>query len=275
MKPAATIDPEEDLIHGYLGEYADHLASIKADLLAVGDGAHASDASLLIGRVFRAIHAVRGAGFFGLVKIGDLAQRMEEVLAPDRARGSVPNPGRVRVLLRAAARLNLLIEQPDQSNRGDIAAEMNALSPLRELPESAPNLGAGQLRVLLVEDDPASRTLLHTFLSRHGECDFALNGREGVEACRAALEGGRMYHLICMDIMMPEMDGREALREIRALEDASGVVSGSGAKIIMITAVDDMKQVIRCFEEFCDAYLMKPLSLAQLLRHMKSYRLIR
>jgi len=77
-----------------------------------------------------------------------------------------------------------------------------------------------------------------------------------------------------MDIMMPEMDGCEAVRQIRAQEEAHGILSTYGAKIIMTTTVDDIKEVIRCFNELCDAYLMKPIDLAKLLRHMKSYQLI-
>jgi two-component system chemotaxis response regulator CheY len=78
-----------------------------------------------------------------------------------------------------------------------------------------------------------------------------------------------------MDIMMPEMDGREAVRQVRALEEAHGVLSSSGVKIIMTTTVDDLKEIIRCFKELCDAYLMKPIDLAQLLVHMRSWQLVR
>ena len=130
------------------------------------------------------------------------------------------------------------------------------------------------LRMLLVEDDFASRLLLQTFLSRYGECHIAVNGREAVEAFRSALERGQRYDLICMDIMMPEMDGREAVRQVRAMEEAHGILSTYGAKIIMTTAVDDIKEVIRCFQELCDAYLVKPIDLAKLLSHMKSYQLV-
>ncbi len=95
-----------------------------------------------------------------------------------------------------------------------------------------------------------------------------------MNAYTAALERGQPYDLICMDIMMPEMDGREAVRQIRAMEAAQGILSTFGVKIIMTTTVDDVKEVIRCFQELCDAYLMKPIDLGKLLEHMKSYRMV-
>src|SRR5579864_7097961 len=99
------------------------------------------------------------------------------------------------------------------------------------------------MRTLIVEDDFTSRLLLQTFLARYGECHIAVNGREAVEMFRSALEKGQTYDLICMDIMMPEMDGREAVRQMRALEEGQGILSSSGAKIIMTTAVDRIDEV--------------------------------
>jgi two-component system chemotaxis response regulator CheY len=77
-----------------------------------------------------------------------------------------------------------------------------------------------------------------------------------------------------MDIMMPEMDGREAVQQIRALEETHGVSSNRGAKILMTTAVTDIREVMRCFGELCDAYLTKPIDLNQLLKLMISYELV-
>lgn len=127
---------------------------------------------------------------------------------------------------------------------------------------------------MLVEDDFASRLLLQTFLSRYGECHIAVNGREAVDAYRSAWERGQRYTLVAMDIMMPEMGGCEATRQIRAIEESQGVFPSSGAKIIMTTTVRDSKEVIRAFRELCDAYLTKPVDLAKLLGYMKAYRLI-
>ncbi|MCA1987263.1 MAG: response regulator, partial [Desulfovibrio sp.] len=66
------------------------------------------------------------------------------------------------------------------------------------------------MRVLIVEDDFTSRKLMQTILSPYGDCDVAVNGREAVEAFQNALNSAKPYDLVCMDIMMPEMDGQEA-----------------------------------------------------------------
>ena len=104
---------------------------------------------------------------------------------------------------------------------------------------------------------------------------MAVNGREAVDAVRSSLEMGKKYDLICMDIMMPEMDGREAVAQIRALEKAKGIPSTAGAKIVMTTTINDVKEVSRCFSDLCDGYLVKPIDLAKLLNQMKAYHLIR
>lgn len=130
------------------------------------------------------------------------------------------------------------------------------------------------MKTLIVEDDFTARLLLQKFLARYGECHIAVNGREAVEAFRSATEGGPGYDLVCMDILMPEMDGKEAVKQIRALERARGILSTSGAKIIMTTAVEDIKDVIRSFQEFCDAYLVKPIDVSQLLAHLHALGLV-
>jgi two-component system chemotaxis response regulator CheY len=105
------------------------------------------------------------------------------------------------------------------------------------------------MRTLIVEDDFTSRLLLQSLLSKYGECHIAVNGREAVAAFRAVHESGQDYQLICMDSMMPEMDGQTAVREVRSLEESGGILSTNDAKIIMTTALDDGKNVVQSFRK--------------------------
>ena len=280
------IELDDDLATDYLAESRDHLSNIEADLLALEAGGAEIDEEL-VNRFFRAVHSVKGgAGFFDLPKLRELAHRTEDVLAKIRSRKMTPTTEQIRVLLRATDKLRDMIENAHVGNQADIADIMGALeglTPDRQaaaVPASviaiapAPADGA-RLRILLAEDDFASRLVLQIFLSRYGECHVAVNGIEAVALFRSAFEMGRRYDLICMDIMMPEMNGREAVRQVRAMEEAQGVRSTQGAKIIMTTAVDEVKEVIRCFQELCDAYLIKPIDLANLLEHMRSLQLVR
>jgi len=130
------------------------------------------------------------------------------------------------------------------------------------------------MRTLIVEDDFTSRLLLQSFLSQYGECHVAVNGLEAIAAFRASQKPSQRYDLICMDIMMPEMDGQTAVREIRAIEEAAGTLSTDGAKIIMTTAVDDVKNVMQSFNSLCDAYLFKPIDTQKLLGHIRELHLV-
>jgi two-component system chemotaxis response regulator CheY len=130
------------------------------------------------------------------------------------------------------------------------------------------------MKTLIVEDDFTSRLLLQEILKNYGPSHVAVNGKEAVEAVSAALESGEPYDLVCMDIMMPEMNGQQALKNIRALEKAKGIFSSAGAKIIMTTALGDMKNVMTAFSGLADDYLVKPIDKAKLLDQVRKCKLI-
>jgi two-component system chemotaxis response regulator CheY len=134
------------------------------------------------------------------------------------------------------------------------------------------NLQEDHMRVLIVEDDFTSRKLLQKILSPYGEADIAVNGQEAVEAFKEALEEGKPYDLVCMDIMMPEMDGQEALRKIREFEKSKGVKSSDEVKVVMTTALDDPKNVVEAYYKGgATSYVPKPIDrqlFLQLLRNL-------
>jgi len=125
------------------------------------------------------------------------------------------------------------------------------------------------MKILIAEDDFCSRKLIQACLNRYGECHLAVNGLEAYEAFVMALREGKPYDLICLDIMMPDVDGHEALRQIRDKEEQLGINRKDRVKIIMITALDDMKAIMSSYYELCDEYLMKPIDQKTLLEQIR------
>jgi two-component system, chemotaxis family, chemotaxis protein CheY len=130
------------------------------------------------------------------------------------------------------------------------------------------------VKVLIAEDDFVSRKLLQAILSPYGECHIAVNGKEALLAFELAWKERTPYDLICMDIMMPEMDGHEALNRIRRLEAGKGIPASEGAKVIMTTALKDRTNVMNAYKSQCDAYLTKPFDRMRLLDEIKKMHLI-
>lgn len=129
------------------------------------------------------------------------------------------------------------------------------------------------MKSLIVEDDFTSRLLLQELLRSRGQVDVASNGKEALDAFSLALKVAAPYDLVCMDIMMPEMDGQQALTELRRLEAQHGQVPGRGSKVIMITALHDKDSVMRAFREQCDGYLVKPVDGAKLAQELRALNL--
>ena len=115
------------------------------------------------------------------------------------------------------------------------------------------------MRFLIVEDDLTSRVVLQEFLDGCGQCHIVVNGVEAVNAVHKALDEGDPYDLICLDIMMPQLDGLATLQTIRSLEETSGVPSTDRAMIVMTTALDDTHHVATAYTRLCDGYLVKPI----------------
>jgi len=129
---------------------------------------------------------------------------------------------------------------------------------------------------LVVEDDDFGREMIACILSEYAECvDTTRDGAEGLQQFARALREGRPYHLICLDIMMPVMDGQEALRRMRHTEKESGVPTSQAAVIIMTTALDSLEEIQNAiWDGECNDYMVKPISQADLLALLNKYKLI-
>jgi two-component system chemotaxis response regulator CheY len=127
------------------------------------------------------------------------------------------------------------------------------------------------MKFLIVDDDFDSRKLLQKILHPYGYCDVAVDGEEGVEAFRAALKENDPYNLISLDILMPNMDGQECLREIREIEKEMGVQPDQLVKVVMITGLDDSQEVHDAFFlGDATAYIVKPIRKQILLDEIRS-----
>lgn len=125
------------------------------------------------------------------------------------------------------------------------------------------------MKVLIAEDDLASRKFLYKFLSNYGECDITVDGMETIDAFLLAWGEGQPYDLICLDIMMPQLDGLKALKTIRDLETQKGLDDSQRVKIIMTTALNETETVFKCFNNGCEGYAAKPIDTQKMLEVIK------
>lgn len=131
------------------------------------------------------------------------------------------------------------------------------------------------MRILIAEDDFANRIFMYRFLSKFGDCDITVDGIEAVEAFNMALEEKEEYDLICLDIMMPVLDGYQALEQIRRKEEEMGIPDENRAKIIMITALSERRNVSKAFELGCTAYAGKPIDQKKFENVLRKLELIK
>ena len=121
------------------------------------------------------------------------------------------------------------------------------------------------MRILIVDDDPVSLAKLSVLLKKYGACDTAFSGQEAIEKFKKAQEDYLPYELISLDIKMPDMTGQDVLGYIHKWELDNKITDiGERAKIIMVTAMDDVENLIASFKKGCDGYLTKPFNAEKL-----------
>ncbi|MEN8005838.1 MAG: response regulator [Candidatus Krumholzibacteriota bacterium] len=130
------------------------------------------------------------------------------------------------------------------------------------------------MRILVVEDDYISRRLLCRYLEPFGGCEEAENGNEAVDAIRRALASDNYFDLICLDIMMPGMDGQQTLVLLRQLEADHGLPLGRGAKVIMTSAMEESQYIMEALNASADGYVVKPIEKRSFIETLKETGLL-
>ena len=208
----------------------------------------------------RILHSIKGeAGILGIDDIYELCHQAEFAME------DIAEDEHADMLLRVKDWLDVAIQQLTGAVVSVTQEDINELKPENR----------SGIKTLIVEDDFACRKALQIFLSEYGNCFIAVNGCEAVEAVRQALDEDQPYDLICLDIMMPEMDGHEALQAIRQIDREHGKDGLDGVKVVMTTAKDASKDIMGAFRAGCEAYVIKPVRKEKLLEEIKKLGLIK
>lgn len=127
------------------------------------------------------------------------------------------------------------------------------------------------MRSLIVDDDDMGRLMLASFLEELGPCEQAENGQQALELIDAAATAASPYNLICLDIIMPIMDGTTTLRGIRERDQQQG----RRTKVFMISACNSPQDIEDAFfEGDCDDYVVKPFQREAVTQMLQRHKLI-
>lgn len=130
------------------------------------------------------------------------------------------------------------------------------------------------MKILLAEDDFATRKFMEKHLQKYGDVDVTVDGEETVDAYMMALEDEEPYDLLCLDVMMPVLDGYQVLKAIRDIESQRHIPKSKCIKVIMTTALNDERNVKMAFELGCEAYSGKPIDVVKFETVLKKLKLI-
>lgn len=124
------------------------------------------------------------------------------------------------------------------------------------------------MRILIVDDDLANCQLIKHLLIPYTEPDIVDDGVKAVNAFFEAHQNKNPYDIIFLDIMMPEKDGHEVLKEIREWESNNLSYGIGEVKIVMVSALDSKDHILSSFKEGCEYFLVKPISRSKVMNVM-------
>ena len=131
------------------------------------------------------------------------------------------------------------------------------------------------MKILIVDDEAVYRDLLEDILQPYGALTVAEDGLEAVSFFEKSLAAGTPFGLVVMDIQMPNMDGMEALKQMRTLERKFNVSVQNETIIIMATSMADTRIFMEAYQYGgCSDYIVKPVGQEILIEKLKKSNLI-
>jgi CheY-like chemotaxis protein/HPt (histidine-containing phosphotransfer) domain-containing protein len=245
-----------DLWQVYVDSSGSLLSSLEKAALNLEASKNIDENNAVIRRV---LHSLKGdSGVTGIGDIYELCHQAEfafEELAISDATDMIL---RVKDWIEAAIK---------SISSGDLICAVDSIAPVKE--ESK------VIRALVIDDDNVCRKHVEMVISSFCDCQFAHNGQEGLDAFKAAIQEGRPFDLVTLDIQMPVMDGHETLEEIRNYEREQNIIGLDGVKVIMSTSQDDAKQIFSAFRAGCEAYVVKSTLGEKMLDEMAKLGLLK
>ncbi len=131
------------------------------------------------------------------------------------------------------------------------------------------------MRILVAEDVQLMQKLLGRLLEPYGQVTVAKTGREAFAKFQEALQKKEFFDLICLDINLPEINGLDVLKNIRAAEKLNHVPIKNYAKIVMVSSTNDANIVMKAINLGCNGYIVKPFSKDKIVSELKKLGLIK
>lgn len=129
------------------------------------------------------------------------------------------------------------------------------------------------MKILIVDDVAVMRRLLERALEGFGSIDMADSGVQALAMLKTALDAQRPYDLMCLDIVMPDIDGIQVLQHLREMEAARGIADDSRTRVMIISAVSKSDTVRKAMQHGCDGFLLKPCSIEKARAEFQRIRL--